>query len=89
MTGSLLTLMSGASMACCWMLALIFYKFWIKGSDRLFAFFALSFTLMGTERLILALVDAKNEYQPAFYLFRLIAFLIIIAAVVDKNRSSA
>jgi hypothetical protein len=33
-------------------------------------------------------MHAQNEFVPYVYLFRLLAFLIIIVAIVDKNRRS-
>jgi len=66
--------------------ALFFLRFWRQSHDRLFALFAAAFVLLGAQRLALALLPAD---APAVwpYVVRLAAFVLILAAVVDKNRS--
>jgi hypothetical protein len=66
--------------------ALFFLRFWRQTGDRLFAIFALAFTLFAVSRLGLALLDESNEARTWVYLLRLATFLLIIVAVVDKNR---
>lgn len=80
-------LASGAYMLATWVIALFFYRFWDKTHDRLFGLFALAFVVMGIERLVLGFYETPNEASPFVYLLRLSAFLIIIAAIVDKNRA--
>lgn len=65
--------------------ATFFFRFWRESHDRLFAFFAFGFTLLGIERALLTWV------QPVeiLYVLRLIAFLLIAAAIIEKNRSRA
>jgi hypothetical protein len=65
---------------------LFFYKFWSKTRDRLFALFAASFWILAFERCVLVFTYAKDETETWIYLCRLVAFLLIIAAVADKNR---
>lgn len=79
-------LISGAMMMCCWVAALFFVRFWSKTGDRLFAAFAWAFALMGVERLVLGLYSRPNEAHLSVYLVRLVAFLLLIMAIVDKNR---
>jgi uncharacterized membrane protein HdeD (DUF308 family) len=67
-------------------IALFFARFWRKGRDRLFLLFALSFLVEGVNRAALAVSERPNEGSPVFYGIRLLAFLLIIAAVADKNR---
>lgn len=69
--------------------ALFFIRFWRQSGDRLFAFFALAFGLMSVTRLILAALDENNEARPWVYLLRLTAFVLILVAIVDKNRARA
>ncbi|MGE3974734.1 MAG: DUF5985 family protein [Bdellovibrionales bacterium] len=77
---------SGAVTMGCWIVALFFYQFWSESKDRLFAIFAWAFVIMGLERVAL-LILVENERHAAFYLPRLLAFLLIICAIVDKNRA--
>ncbi|HEX2449556.1 MAG TPA: DUF5985 family protein [Gemmatimonadales bacterium] len=65
---------------------LFFLRFWRDTRDRLFAVFALAFWLFALQRLLLSLVDVQAENEAVFYLLRLLGFLLIIWAVVDKNR---
>jgi hypothetical protein len=67
---------------------LFFLRFWRDTRDRLFAVFAVAFWLFAVQRLLLALIDVEAEHEALFYLLRLVGFLLIIWAVVDKNRSS-
>jgi hypothetical protein len=70
------------------MAALCFLRFWRQTRDRLFAFFALAFLVLCVNRIVLAIVAAPQGFRgDHFYWVRFVAFLIIILAVVDKNRS--
>jgi hypothetical protein len=48
--------------------------------------FAAAFGLLMVERLLLATVSASHELAPYIYVVRLFAFVLIMGAVVDKNR---
>jgi uncharacterized membrane protein HdeD (DUF308 family) len=66
--------------------ALFFLRFWFQTRDRLFAMFALAFLLLGITRVGLALSHVDLEPQTGWYWMRLAAFLLILLAVLDKNR---
>jgi uncharacterized protein DUF5985 len=68
---------------------LFFLRFWRDTRDRLFAVFALAFWLFALQRLLQALIDVEAEHEAVLYLIRLVGFLLIIWAVVDKNRARA
>jgi len=76
----------GAMATLCWIAMLFFLRFWRMTSDRLFAMFAAAFFLLGLTRLGLALSHEPSEQESYLYWIRLVAFLIILAAIVDKNR---
>jgi len=80
---------SGALMVCCLIAGLFFYKFWKKTNDKLFKLFSFSFFLLSFERLVLGYLGSRNEPSSLVYLIRLFAFVLIIYAIVDKNRSSS
>ena len=65
---------------------LFFLRFWRQTRDRLFLIFALSFWLLGAQRLALALTAQMLESNTWLYLVRLFAFVLILVAIVDKNR---
>jgi hypothetical protein len=66
---------------------LFFLRFWRETKDRLFLAFAVSFFIEAVNRAALALSDKPNERAPSFYLLRLLAYLAILVAIADKNRS--
>jgi hypothetical protein len=66
--------------------ALFFFRFWYQTGDRLFVMFAAAFLLLGITRLGLAFSDDLTEGHTVWYSVRLAAFVVIIAAIVDKNR---
>lgn len=68
---------------------LFFWKFFRATHDRLFAMFAMAFWSLSAHWVGLAIVNPAVETRHYFYLLRLLAFLLILAAIIDKNRSSA
>ena len=63
-----------------------FLGFWKRTRDSLFFAFACAFFLLGINQAILALADIPVEERSWVYLLRLAAFVLIIVAVVAKNR---
>lgn len=66
--------------------AMYFYSFWHRTRDPLFAAFALSFALLAFERIMLLYINAEDELRTYVYFVRLVAFILIILAIVRKNR---
>jgi hypothetical protein len=81
-------LLSGGVVTCCLVSALFFLRFWRATKDRLFAMFATSFFVMAANWTALSFLAPAQESRAIHYVVRLAAFLIILAAVVDKNRSA-
>ena len=79
-------LLSGAVAAASLVAALYFLRFWRRSSDRLFALFAAAFTMMAVNHVALGLTEPDNEFRVAIYCVRLVAFLFILVAIIDKNR---
>jgi hypothetical protein len=79
---------SGAFMMGCAIAALFFYRFWKETADRLFATFAFAFGMMALERIPLVFFHPAKEHEVYVYLIRLVAFCLLIYAIVDKNRQS-
>jgi hypothetical protein len=75
----------GAVAAGMLLAALFFLRYWRDTRDRLFLLFALAFALEGLSRAALAGSPNPSEGQPVFYVVRLLAYLTILAGVVDKN----
>jgi hypothetical protein len=79
-------MMIGA-IAAGWLVAgLFFFRFWRHTRDRFFLWFALSFWIEAVNRVALGLVAGASEEHPVFYVFRLIAYGLILLAIWQKNR---
>jgi len=76
----------GAFAMGCSVSGLFFIKFWQKTRDRFFGLFASAFFLLAVERLFFLFIQAENEVHTFVFVFRLLAFALIMAAVIDKNR---
>lgn len=79
-------LMLGAIAMANLTIGLFFLRFWKKTRDRFFLFFAVAFILEGINRVLLGLSQGSNENEPIFYLVRLLSYVLILIAIVDKNR---
>ena len=86
MDGHLVPILAGAIACASMTAALFFLRFWNHTRDRFFLFFALSFAIEGVNRVILYLSVGPNEDAPVYYLVRLLAYGLIVAAIIDKNR---
>lgn len=70
--------------------ALFFLRYWRESRERLFAFFALAFAGLAANWTGLAIIDQPTgeAEQKSAYVVRLVAFLILIIGIIDKNRRS-
>jgi hypothetical protein len=72
--------------------ALFFLRFYRKTGDRLFFWFAAAFAVMGLNRLAFFIINAYGsdllQTEPlALFVIRLVAFLLILLGIIDKNRA--
>jgi hypothetical protein len=82
---ALTDLMTGAISMGSLVIALFFLRFWRDSNDRFFLWFALSFFIEGLHRVYSALHDAGGEDSPLHYLIRLLAYGLILWAILEKN----
>jgi hypothetical protein len=75
----------GAAAMACLAIGLRFLRFFKDTRDRLFAYFSLAFWVLGLNWLLLEIFQPPSESRHIFYLLRLLAFLLIVMAIVDKN----
>jgi hypothetical protein len=66
--------------------ALFFVRYWRVTKDRFFVYFAWAFGLDIVSRLTLAGHLVGSEFEPLVYVVRLLSYLVIAGAIVDKNR---
>jgi hypothetical protein len=64
-----------------------FLRYWRASRDRFFAMWAVAFGLLGAQWGVSAFSGSDLHAQA--YLLRLAGFLVIGAAIVDKNRRGA
>ncbi len=77
-----------------WVAGLFFLRFWRETGDRLFLIFGIAFWLLALTRLawialnVVYRTRADVEEHSYVYWVRLAAFVLILLAIVDKNRPS-
>ena len=79
-------IMLGAIAAGSIAVSLFFFRFWRSTRDRFFLLFALSFLIEGVNRVVLYESVGLSEDAPVYYVIRLVAYGLILAAIIDKNR---
>jgi hypothetical protein len=65
-----------------------FLRYWRKTSDRLFLAFALAFMMFALNQLLGAALVVVTEPNSLIYILRVLGFIIILGAIVDKNTPS-
>jgi predicted RND superfamily exporter protein len=66
--------------------ALHFFRSWRRSGDRLLGLFAAAFAVFAANGVALGLTDPDAEVRVYLYTVRLIGFLLILGAIIDKNR---
>lgn len=77
----------GVLMAGYLVVAMFFLRFRRESGDRLFTAFAAAFLLLAVQRF--ALFYYNEEAGLWLYLMRLVAFLLILFAIIDKNAKAS
>ena len=67
---------------------LFFLRFWKKSGDRFFLAFAAAFALLALNQAMATWIGAADERVGYTYLLRVLAFLVILGAIIDKNLAS-
>lgn len=70
-------------------ISFFFYRYYQKVYDRLFLFFSLAFFAFALERITIVIGQVHSEYFAAIYSIRLVGFILIILAILDKNRKAS
>ena len=79
-------LLSGIIACGSFVAALHFFKSWRRSGDRLLGLFAAAFALFAANGVALGLTDSDAEVRVYLYAVRLVGFLLILVAIIDKNR---
>ena len=78
-------MLMGAIVVASFIAGLFFFRFWRSTRDSFFLFFALSFWIEAGNRIALGVLVA-SELEPVFYMLRVVAYGLIVVAIVHKNR---
>lgn len=65
--------------------SVLFLRFWTRTKDSLFLAFAVAFVLLALNAALVVVLGVPREELTFVYLLRLVAFLLIIVAVLNKN----
>ncbi len=79
----------GAITLACFAVGLKFLKFWKISRDRFFLWFSAAFWAFALGWTLRAFGPSSVEHAHYIYLPRLAGFLLIVMAIVDKNRRTA
>jgi hypothetical protein len=83
-----MVLFLGGMLAMGYLIAAVFFlRYWRRTQERLFASFATALFILALQRALLAANFAIIEDDTWYYGLRLLAFVIILWAIVDKNRA--
>lgn len=85
-TEDLRLLLWGALILGCTSVALFFVRFWVLSRDRLFLFISTAFAFLALNWTGLAVIPFEAESRHYAYVLRLVAFVLLIIGVIDKNR---
>ena len=85
--------LNGAIMMAFTVTAVFFLRFWRRSGDRLFLLFSIAFGILAANRIVMAVqtqhLANPGEHQTHVYVIRLAAFMLILIAIIDKNRFRA
>lgn len=81
-------LISGTLVAGYLVAALFFLRFRRDTGDRLFLAFAVAFAILAGQRAALAIIPSSGRSDIIIYGMRLLAFVLILLAILDKNRKN-
>jgi hypothetical protein len=80
------TFIHGMLTLACFAIGLKFLKFWRVSGDRFFLWFTSAFWVFAIGWTMRAFTPSMGEQAYLIFLPRLAGFLLIIAAIIDKNR---
>lgn len=79
----------GIIATCSFVAGLFFLRFWRDTRDRLFLAFAAAFLIEACNRTAMLVLEQPNEGKAWVYIVRFLAFSLIAAGIIGKNREGA
>ena len=77
--------LSGAVTAGYLVAAGFFWRFFRRTHDRLFAAFMAAFLLFAVNQALVGVFQVTTEPASLVYVLRILGFVVILAAILDKN----
>jgi hypothetical protein len=87
MTGAVVDFLAGAVTLGFLVAAAFFLRFYRRTGDRLFCAFAAAFVLLALNQVLATFLGAGDELIPYAYMLRVLGFILILYAIIDKNVS--
>jgi len=81
--------LAGLQVMVAFVIGLWFLKFWRLSRDRFFVWFAAAFWMFGLGLVVRTFDVGLSEHADLVFLPRLAGYLMILIAILDKNRQSA
>ena len=88
MSAILVDFLAGAVTLGFFVAAGFFLRFWRRTRDRLFLAFAAAFMLLAMNQALATFLGAGDELTPYTYILRVLGFVLILYAIIDKNIST-
>jgi hypothetical protein len=82
-------MLNGAIAMAALVIAMFFLHYWIRTRDRFFLLFSLSFFIQSLNRVLMVHLPGIPESSALFYSIRFFAYLLILFAILDKNRNKS
>jgi hypothetical protein len=77
--------LSGAVTLAFIVATVFFLRFWRRTRDRLFLAFCIAFSLLALNQVLAFILNVYSEPQSFIYWLRVVGFLLILIAIMDKN----
>ena len=77
--------LSGAATAGYLVAAAFFVRFFFRTRDRLFVAFAIAFVFFALNQALVGVFKVATEPESLVYGLRILGFVTILAAILDKN----
>jgi multidrug efflux pump subunit AcrB len=81
--------LSGAICMACFAIGLVFLRYWRVSKDPFFIWFAAAFWCFSIGWALKLVGPSYQEHSHYLYVPRLIGFLLILTAIVAKNRRTS
>lgn len=79
------TFLSGMTTMGFLVVSLLFVRYWRRTRDGIFVWFSISFALLALTQALPVMIEIPREEHSWVFLLRLLAFALLIFAILRKN----